>query len=100
MKPDPSITTAVASACCFVSSAVALYLPAIHSPTGGSVNAFSSGNGIQAIWGPNGYSTTSFGPGFSSQMQGQFGLNGGALSNSVSRVQVFPAAPGIIAPFI
>ncbi|KAJ2386380.1 hypothetical protein GGI05_004401 [Coemansia sp. RSA 2603] len=80
-------------------AALAYYIPVDFPFAGGNVHAISNGNSIQAVWGPNGYSTTSFGPGFSSQMRGQFGPNGGSLSNSISRVQVFPAAPGVVGPF-
>ncbi|KAJ2826267.1 hypothetical protein GGI24_002951 [Coemansia furcata] len=83
-----------------LSVASALYVPGEFSMTGGSVGAISNGNGIQAVWGPNGYSTNSFGPGFSSQANGQFGLSNGAISNSIPRVQVFPAIPAMIYPYL
>ncbi|KAJ2724649.1 hypothetical protein GGI07_001801 [Coemansia sp. Benny D115] len=81
-------------------AASAYYIPFNFPGAGGNIRAISNGNGIQAIWGPNGYTTTSFGPGFSSQMQGQFGPNGGSVSNSISRVQVFPARPGVAIPYL
>ncbi|KAJ2489357.1 hypothetical protein IWW37_004035 [Coemansia sp. RSA 2050] len=80
-------------------AASALYVPVGFTMSGGSVAAISNGNGIQTVWGPNGYSTNSFGPGFSSQSIGQFGLNNGAISNSISRVQVFPAIPAMMHPY-
>ncbi|KAJ2158433.1 hypothetical protein GGF46_003784 [Coemansia sp. RSA 552] len=71
-----------------LSASLALYIPN-GMAVGGAVNAASNGNNIQAFWGPNGYLTTSFGPGFKSQMSGQFGPGSGSVSNSVSRVQAF-----------
>ncbi|KAJ1836542.1 hypothetical protein IWW55_001297 [Coemansia sp. RSA 2706] len=84
---------AFVTAALFGTSTLALYVP------GGSVNAFANGNQIQAFWGPNGYSTTSTGPGFSSHMSGQFGAHGGSISNSISQAQVFPGPFHVARPF-
>ncbi|KAJ2055521.1 hypothetical protein GGI13_006821 [Coemansia sp. RSA 455] len=97
--PSSPISLIVAAALSGIPAISALYVPGRFSMSGGSVGAISNGNGIQAVWGPNGYSTNSFGPGFTSQASGQFGLNNGAISNSISRVQVFPAIPEMMYPY-
>ncbi|KAJ2319014.1 hypothetical protein GGI00_006489 [Coemansia sp. RSA 2681] len=94
-----STSTILAAALAAIPAVSALFVPVGFSMAGGSAGAISNGNGIQAVWGPDGYSTNSFGPGFSSQSTGQFGLNNGAISNSIARVQVFPAIPGIMYPY-
>ncbi|KAJ1944535.1 hypothetical protein GGF37_002146 [Kickxella alabastrina] len=81
-----------------VQTASGYYIPAEFPYVGGNVRAVSNGNTVQAVWGPNGYDAASFGPGFNSHMRGQFSSNGGSTSNSISRLQMFPALPGIIRP--
>ncbi|KAJ2098222.1 hypothetical protein IW146_010019, partial [Coemansia sp. RSA 922] len=70
--PSSPISLIVAAALSGIPAISALYVPGRFSMSGGSVGAISNGNGIQAVWGPNGYSTNSFGPGFTSQASGQF----------------------------
>ncbi|KAJ2717273.1 hypothetical protein H4R19_000025 [Coemansia spiralis] len=82
------------------SSALALFIPPGAPAWGGVVGAGSVGSTFRVAWGPNGYITTSMGPGFSSQMRGMFGPHGGAVSNAISRVQVFPYAFNVVAPFV
>ncbi|ORX67567.1 hypothetical protein DL89DRAFT_269364 [Linderina pennispora] len=76
--------------------ATAYYIPAFYYPqVGGMVGSVANGNGIQAAWGPSGFTASSNSPGFNTHMDGQFSPSSGSVSDSVSRSQTSPVSQGL-----